>query len=178
MLLSVFADNDCALPRRDCIVLDTRMERGWRLAGRWWALGHGAVAVGGVCEVPTALPTMVGLGTATPIGAIATQKDPPPHLMLVARCLRRPHAIVTAYAAAQASIPVARALHSSPLLRALDMAKVDTTERLAALRTLMRERNVDIYSTVAADRERAPNSLTRRSGPVRRQPSERVHCAL
>jgi Xaa-Pro aminopeptidase len=42
-----------------------------------------------------------------------------------------------------------RAFHSSLTLRAIDMAKVDTTERLAKLRKLMKERNVDIYSTHA-----------------------------
>lgn len=31
------------------------------------------------------------------------------------------------------------------------MAKVDTTERLAELRKLMKERNVDVYSTPNTD---------------------------
>ena len=54
----------------------------------------------------------------------------------------------TAVRAANISPTVApRAFHTSPALRAIDMAKVDTTERLAALRKLMKERNVDIYST-------------------------------
>jgi Xaa-Pro aminopeptidase len=44
------------------------------------------------------------------------------------------------------ALPVSRAFHSSPALRAIEMAKVDTTARLSQLRKLMKERNVDIYS--------------------------------
>jgi Xaa-Pro aminopeptidase len=62
---------------------------------------------------------------------------------MITRLLRRPHVAVTH------ALPLARtarALHASPALRAIDMAKVDTTERLAELRKLMKERNVDVYS--------------------------------
>jgi Xaa-Pro aminopeptidase len=47
---------------------------------------------------------------------------------------------------ARLALPVTRAFHSSPALRAIEMAKVDTTARLSQLRKLMKERNVDIYS--------------------------------
>jgi hypothetical protein len=62
-------------------------------------------------------------------------------LDMLTRLLRRTHV------AGKLSLPVPRAFHSSPALRAIDMAKVDTTERLGQLRKLMKERNVDIYST-------------------------------
>jgi hypothetical protein len=61
-------------------------------------------------------------------------------LDMLARLLRRPHVV------AKHTLPVSRAFHTSPVLRAIDMAKVDTTERLAQLRKLMKERNVDVYS--------------------------------
>lgn len=73
--------------------------------------------------------------------------------MFVARHLQRTHATAAAHVAVQAltSPLAARALHTSPTLRALDMAKVDTTERLAHLRRLMKERNVDIYMVPSED---------------------------
>lgn len=70
-----------------------------------------------------------------------------PDLMSLPRCLLRTHARAAAYVAVKHLIPAARALHASAPLRAIDMAKVNTTERLAELRKLMKERNVDIYST-------------------------------
>jgi Xaa-Pro aminopeptidase len=60
--------------------------------------------------------------------------------------LRRTHVAV------KRSLPAPKAFHTSPTLRAIDMAKVDTTERLAELRKLMKERNVDVYSTHVQDR--------------------------
>lgn len=66
--------------------------------------------------------------------------------MLLPRSLLRTHA-TAAVCVARKSPSFFRALHTSPTLRAIDMAKVDTTERLAELRKLMKERNVDIYST-------------------------------
>lgn len=66
--------------------------------------------------------------------------------MLLPRSLLRTHATAAACVAKKPS-SFFRALHTSPTLRAIDMAKVDTTERLAELRKLMKERNVDIYST-------------------------------
>ena len=66
--------------------------------------------------------------------------------MLLPRILLRTHATAAVYAARNPSVP-SRALHASAALRAIDMSKVDTTERLAELRKLMKERNVDIYST-------------------------------
>lgn len=66
--------------------------------------------------------------------------------MLLPRSLLRTHATAAARVARKPS-QFFRALHTSPALRAIDMAKVDTTERLAELRKLMKERNVDIYST-------------------------------
>jgi Xaa-Pro aminopeptidase len=59
---------------------------------------------------------------------------------MLPRLLRRTHVAV------QHPLRASRALHTSPVLRAIDMAKVDTTERLAQLRKLMKERNVDVYS--------------------------------
>ena len=66
--------------------------------------------------------------------------------MFLPRFLRRTHATPAAYVAVKHPFPAARALHISATLRAIDMAKVDTTERLAELRKLMKERNVDVYS--------------------------------
>lgn len=65
--------------------------------------------------------------------------------MLLPRSLLRTHATAAAYVARKPSI-ASRAFHASAALRAIDMSKVDTTERLAELRKLMKERNVDIYS--------------------------------
>jgi hypothetical protein len=62
---------------------------------------------------------------------------------MLTRLLQRTHV------GARHALPVSRAFHSSPALRAIDMAKVNTTERLSQLRKLMKERNVDIYSTRA-----------------------------
>ena len=67
--------------------------------------------------------------------------------MFLPRFLQRTHATAAAYVTGKPSFPAARALHVSATLRAIDMAKVDTTERLAELRKLMKERNVDVYST-------------------------------
>ena len=66
--------------------------------------------------------------------------------MLLPRSLLRTHAIAAVHVARKPSI-ISRAFHVSAALRAIDMSKVDTTERLAELRKLMKERNVDIYST-------------------------------
>jgi Xaa-Pro aminopeptidase len=66
---------------------------------------------------------------------------------LMSRFLLRPsHATAAAHVAARSQFLPVRAFHASPALRVIDMAKVDTTERLAKLRKLMKERNVDIYS--------------------------------
>jgi Xaa-Pro aminopeptidase len=66
--------------------------------------------------------------------------------MLLPRTLLRTHATAAARVAKFPPKPAPRALHLSAALRAIDMSKVDTTERLAKLRQLMKERNVDIYS--------------------------------
>lgn len=66
--------------------------------------------------------------------------------MPLPRLLLRTHATAAVYAARAPSLP-SRAFHASATLRAIDMSKVDTTGRLAELRKLMKERNVDIYST-------------------------------
>jgi Xaa-Pro aminopeptidase len=66
--------------------------------------------------------------------------------MLLPRSLLRTHATAAARAARFHPSPTPRTLHVSAALRAIDMSKVDTTERLAKLRKLMKERNVDIYS--------------------------------
>lgn len=60
---------------------------------------------------------------------------------MLARWLQRTHAAV------RHSVPLPRSFHTSPVLRAIDMAKVDTSDRLAQLRKLMKERNVDVYSS-------------------------------
>jgi hypothetical protein len=72
----------------------------------------------------------------------------PGTLDMLTRLLRRPPVAVT-HALPRAR--TARALHASSALRAIDMAKVDTTERLAELRRLMRERNVDVYMVPSED---------------------------
>lgn len=66
--------------------------------------------------------------------------------MLLPRSLLRTHATAAAYVARKPTASF-RPFHASATLRAIDMSKVDTTERLAKLRKLMKERNVDIYST-------------------------------
>jgi Xaa-Pro aminopeptidase len=78
--------------------------------------------------------------------------------MLLPRSLLRTHATAAAYVARKPSI-ASRAFHASAILRAIDMSKVDTTERLAELRKLMKERNVDIYSTKPRS-SNAASSLT------------------
>jgi Xaa-Pro aminopeptidase len=98
--------------------------------------------------------------------------------MLLPRFLGRSHATAAAYVAKKTpSIPV-RPFHASAALRAIDMAKVDTTQRLADLRKLMKERNVDIYSRRAHDKTCEDMQLTRVSGSFRGQPPERVHCPM
>jgi hypothetical protein len=66
--------------------------------------------------------------------------------MCLPRFLRRTHATAAVYVAARSRPLAARAFHASAAKRAIDMAKVDTTARLAELRKLMKERNVDVYS--------------------------------
>jgi Xaa-Pro aminopeptidase len=66
--------------------------------------------------------------------------------MLLPRILGRSHATAAAYVAAKTPFSPVRPFHASAALRAIDMSKVDTTQRLADLRKLMKERNVDIYS--------------------------------
>ena len=67
--------------------------------------------------------------------------------------LRRSHTALAAWSSTYvaAAIPTAfnRAFHSSPAYRSIaDMVeKVHTTERLAELRKLMREHQIDVYST-------------------------------
>jgi Xaa-Pro aminopeptidase len=56
------------------------------------------------------------------------------------------HATAAAYVVAKSNFLPNRAFHASAALRVIDMAKIDTTERLAELRKLMKERNVDVYS--------------------------------
>ncbi|KAJ4367040.1 hypothetical protein N0V83_007570 [Neocucurbitaria cava] len=71
--------------------------------------------------------------------------------MFLPRLLRRTHATPASYVAVKHPFPAARALHITATLRAIDMAKVDTTERLAELRKLMKERNVDVYMVPSED---------------------------
>ena len=73
--------------------------------------------------------------------------------MFAARTLSLPrsHATAAAYVAAfsRPSLPAAQRPFSLSAARcAIDMAKVDTTERLAQLRKLMKDRNVDVYSSL------------------------------
>ncbi|KAJ4987464.1 xaa-pro aminopeptidase [Stagonosporopsis vannaccii] len=70
--------------------------------------------------------------------------------MLLPRSLLRTHATAAVYAARNPSVTT-RTLHASAALRAIDMSKVDTTGRLAELRKLMKERNVDIYMVPSED---------------------------
>ncbi|KAF2263830.1 putative Xaa-Pro aminopeptidase P [Lojkania enalia] len=72
--------------------------------------------------------------------------------MLLPRFLLRTHATTTAYVAPRPSHSAFRALHSSRVLRAaLDMEKVNTSERLAELRRLMAEHKVDVYMVPSED---------------------------
>lgn len=64
---------------------------------------------------------------------------------MLARWLQRTHVAV------RHALPLPRAFHTSPTLRAIDMAKVDTSDRLAQLRKLMKERNVDVYMVPSED---------------------------
>ena len=66
--------------------------------------------------------------------------------MLLPRSLLCRHATAVVYAP-RTSLTTSRAFHASAAVRAIDMSKVNTTERLAELRKLMKERKVDIYST-------------------------------
>lgn len=66
--------------------------------------------------------------------------------MLLPRLLLRTPAIRAAYVVAAGPHHAFRAFHASCLRRAIDMEKVNTTERLAELRRLMQERHIDVYS--------------------------------
>ena len=66
--------------------------------------------------------------------------------MLLPRSRLCRHATAAVYAP-RTSLTTSRAFHASAAVRAIDMSKVNTTERLAELRKLMKERKVDIYST-------------------------------
>lgn len=70
--------------------------------------------------------------------------------MLLPRSLLCRHATAAVYAA-RTSLTTSRAFHASAALRAIDMSKVNTTERLAELRKLMKERKVDIYMVPSED---------------------------
>ena len=110
---------------------------------------------------------------------IDRRREPACHsFMIFPRLLRRSHAIAAAYVAAKTPLSSVRPLHASAALRAIDMAKVDTSNRLAELRKLMKERNVDIYSRPRPATTCTHTQLTPYSGPLRRQPSERVHCPV
>jgi Xaa-Pro aminopeptidase len=72
--------------------------------------------------------------------------------MLLSRLLQRAHATSpAAHAAARIAhlSPSHRAFHGSAIRRALDMEKVNTTARLAELRKLMQERQIDVYSNAS-----------------------------
>lgn len=68
--------------------------------------------------------------------------------MLLPRCFLRTHAPRAACVAQRLSLHPQRAFHASAVLRLLDMEKVNTSERLAELRKLMKDRQIDVYSTV------------------------------
>jgi Xaa-Pro aminopeptidase len=68
-------------------------------------------------------------------------------LMLLDRLLLRTHATLPAYVVARSLSATRRAFHFSPVRFAIDMEKVNTTERLAELRKLMKEHKLDVYST-------------------------------
>jgi len=101
--------------------------------------------------------------------------------MLLPRLILRSHATPrrAAHVAVSTSALCLRALHSSPVRRALDMEKVNTTERLAELRRLMKERQIDVYSMKYTPRlSPVAPADTICSGALGRQPSERVHCPV
>ena len=76
--------------------------------------------------------------------------------MLFPRFLGRTHATQAACAAKRLPIHSPRAFHQSAILRLLDMEKVNTSDRLAELRKLMKEHQVDVYSTQAPSPPRPP----------------------
>lgn len=70
-------------------------------------------------------------------------------MILSGRLLRRAHATAVACVAPKHLFPAHSTFYVSAILRAVDMAKVDTTERLAELRKFMLEHNVHVYSAEA-----------------------------
>lgn len=68
--------------------------------------------------------------------------------MLLSRFLLHTHATPAAYATRSLTFRCQRAFHAPAIRRLLDMEKVNTSERLAALRKLMQERQIDVYSTM------------------------------
>ena len=68
--------------------------------------------------------------------------------MLSSRFLQRTHATHAAFVATRLPFHSQRTFHASAVLRLLDMEKVNTSERLAELRKLMKEQQIDVYSTV------------------------------
>ena len=83
--------------------------------------------------------------------------------MLFSRFLGRSHATPAAYAAKRLPIHSPRAFHASAILRLLDMEKVNTSDRLAELRKLMKEHQVDVYSTQNIPRPHQTLLLSNRS---------------
>jgi Xaa-Pro aminopeptidase len=72
-----------------------------------------------------------------------------------------------------------RSFHQSPpSFNIADMETVNTTERLGKLRELMKQKQLDVYSTTAIGGIRTILADTANSRPVRRQPPIRVHCTL
>ncbi|KAL5380159.1 hypothetical protein DPSP01_007959 [Paraphaeosphaeria sporulosa] len=71
--------------------------------------------------------------------------------MLLSRSLLRTHATPAAHAARRLPFPCQRAFHASAIRRLLDMEKVNTSERLAELRKLMQERQIDVYMVPSED---------------------------
>ena len=66
--------------------------------------------------------------------------------MLLSRFFCRTQATPAAYAARSLPFHSQRAFHASAIRRLLDMQQVNTSERLAELRKLMKEHQVDVYS--------------------------------
>ncbi len=112
--------------------------------------GGGLVALFPICRQPGS-PTgrrmwaTWGIDHVPILGGAGSSES----MILSGRLLRRARATAVPCVAPKHLCPAHRTFYASAILRAVDMAKVDTTERLAELRKFMTEHNVDVYSAEA-----------------------------
>ncbi|KAF2637659.1 putative Xaa-Pro aminopeptidase P [Massarina eburnea CBS 473.64] len=71
--------------------------------------------------------------------------------MLLSRFFRCTHATPAVHVVRRSNTPFTRAFHACPIRHAIDMAKVNTSERLAELRKLMKARSIDVYMVPSED---------------------------